>query len=112
MSPSSRGLNLGPGPRDDSVPPLPRYIGKEVVCRRDVGKVVCCTGAIAVTTVGDTGDGIVLSDKPELLPLLDDDSTELWRIEPDEVDDDEDKGGAIGDDELSDELDDEPLIDN
>lgn len=96
----------------DNVPPLPRYIGNEVVCSREVGKVVCCTGAIVVTTVGDTGEGITLSDEAELLSplllLLDDDSTELWRV--DDADDDDD-GGAIVD-VLSDALDVEPLIDN
>lgn len=98
----------------DNVPPLPRYIGKEVVCSREVGKVVCCTGAIVVTTVGDTGEGITLSDEAELLSpllllLLDDDSTELWRV--DDADDVDDDGGAIVD-VLSDALDVEPLIDN
>lgn len=98
----------------DNVPPLPRYIGNEVVCSREVGKVVCCTGAIVVTTVGDTGEGITLSDEAELLSpllllLLDDDSTELWRV--DDADDVDDDGGAIVD-VLSDALHVEPLIDN
>lgn len=97
-----------------NVPPLPRYIGKEVVCSREVGKVVCCTGAIVVTTVGDIGEGTTLSDRAKLLPLLlvlDDDSTELCRIdEAGEIDND-DKGGATVD-VFSDELEVEPLIDN
>ena len=106
-------MNLGPGPILDNVPPLPRYIGKEVVCSRDVGKVVCCTGAIVVTTVGETGEGTVLSDEGKLLPpllLLDDDSTELCRMEEAEDVDDEDEGAIV--DVFSNELDVEPLIDN
>lgn len=109
-------MNLGPGPRVDNVPPLPRYIGKEVVCSREVGKVVCCTGAIVVTIVGDIGEGIALSEEAKLFPPLlllllldDDDSTELWRV--DDADDDDDGGGTIVD-VLSDALDVEPLIDN
>jgi hypothetical protein len=106
-------LNLGPGPIADNVPPLPRYIGKEVGCSKEAGKVVCCTGAIVVTTVGDTGEGTTLSDKAKLLPLLlalDDDSTEFCRMEEaEEVDND--KGGATVD-VFSDELEVEPLIDN
>ena len=96
----------------DNVPPLPRYIGKEVVCSREAGKFVCCTGAIVVTTVGDTGEGITLSDKAKLLPpllLLDDDSTELCRT--DEAEDVDDDGSAIVD-VFSNELVVEPLIDN
>jgi hypothetical protein len=84
-----------------------------VVCSRDAGKVVCCTGAIVVTTVGKTGEGTVLSDEGKLLPpllLLDDDSTELCRMEEAE-DVDDDDGGAIVD-VFSNELDVEPLIDN
>jgi hypothetical protein len=97
----------------DNVPPLPRYIGKEVVCSREVGKVVCCTGAIVVTTVGDTGEGTTLSDKAKLLPLLllDEDSTELCRMDEAEEVDNDDEGGATVD-VFSDELEVEPLIDN
>jgi hypothetical protein len=84
-----------------------------VVCSREVGKVVCCTGAIVVTTVGDTGKGITLCNKAKLLPpllLLDDDSTELCRMdEAEDVDDDD--GGAIVD-VFSNELEVEPLKDN
>jgi hypothetical protein len=66
-----------------------------------------------VTTVGDIGEGTTQSDKAKLLPLLlvlDDDSTELCRMdEAEEVDADE---GCATADVLSDELEVEPLIDN